>query len=201
LYFVVEEKSRVTLNLNQTHLSSFPPFQSENISDNEINITGSINAATALKNEDSFQINASEISNISRSFQSQVNFTLDEDRFNKNNIIDLSMTHSPKLEEEKLSQKRNSIRKKNALMADAESFIYLYINQKEWCITFLETVLEKRLSANDDDETDTEIIDSSDNQIIWNTLLELYLSGTTEAFKKVHLMFYCQPYNEFQSNN
>jgi len=182
--FDVEEKSRVTLNLNQTHLSSFPPFQSENISDNEINITGSINAATALKNEDSFQINASEISNISRSFQSQVNFTLDEDRFNKNNIIDLSMTHSPKLEEEKLSQKRNSIRKKNALMADAESFIYLYINQKEWCITFLETVLEKRLSANDDDETDTEIIDSSDNQIIWNTLLELYLSGTTEAFKK-----------------
>ncbi|OUM69332.1 hypothetical protein PIROE2DRAFT_57535 [Piromyces sp. E2] len=182
--FEVEEKSRLSVNPNQTHLSSFPPFQSDNILDNEINIIGSINAATALKNEDSFQINASEISNISRSFQSQVNFTLDEDRFNKNNIIDLSMSHSPKLEEEKLNQKRDGKRRKNARMADAESFIYLYINQKEWCITFLETVLEKRLTASDEDDTDTEILDSNDNQIIWNTLLELYLSGTTEAFKK-----------------
>lgn len=188
---IEDEKSKISINPNQTHLSSFPPFQAENIDNNEINIIGSINAATALKNDDSFQINSSFISNISHSYQSQVNFTLDDDRFNRNNIIDLSTTYSPKLEEEKIKGNNpiisiDSNNKNNKLMADAESFIYLYINQKEWCITFLETVLEKRLStANENlNKIITDNTDNNDNRIIWNTLLELYLSGTTEIFKK-----------------
>jgi hypothetical protein len=185
-----DEKSKMSLNPNQTHLSSFPPFQPENITNNGINIIGSINAATALKNEESFQINASSISNISHSFQSQVNFNLDDDRFNRNNIIDLSTTISPKLEEEKLkgnAQVTFDASNKHVLMANAESFIYLYINQKEWCITFLETVLEKRLNSANENSNNIiieEDMNDNDNQIIWNTLLELYLSGTTEIFKK-----------------
>jgi len=189
----LEDKDKLSFNPNQTHLSSFPPFQPENVNNNELNIIGSINAATALKNDDSFQINASSISNISHSFQSQLNINLDEERFSKtnNNIIDLSTSYSPKLEEEKLnkaniSQIDDSNNKSHVLMADAESFIYLYINQKEWCITFLETVLEKRLNTfnENSDKVISETMDTNDNQIIWNTLLELYLSGTTEAFKK-----------------
>jgi len=182
--YSLKNNSELEVNPNQAYLSSFPPFPQDSIVSNELNIIGSINAATALKNEDPFPLNNnSSISNLSHSFPSQGNYNLiDDDRFNKNNIIDLSMTHSPKLEEEKL--KTVNTNKKRVLMADAESFIYLYINQKEWCITFLETVLEKRLNSETADDVTSESNETMDNQIIWNTLLELYLSGTTEIFKK-----------------
>jgi len=96
---------------------------------------GSINAATALKNDDSFQINTSSISNISHSFHSQLNFNLEEEKYNKNNIIDLSSTFTQKLEDDRIKGNNQIINpdlsnKRNVLMADAESFIYLYINQK-----------------------------------------------------------------------